>query len=202
MPPARSSAEWRTPRSSSSSVAWSSTSTLSPGETREQFEARADAAAQTGADAETAKIRDRLEAKRDRLERALEAARQKVEEAGTAQSSRRSTELLSGLGSVVGVLLGGKANSRTIARAGRALGGAASRRGMTTRAAERKRTAEEQAESKEQDLETLEQELLDEVAEIDERWKAKADEIETIAIGLEATDVRVVDTALVWVPTA
>ena len=88
---------------------------------------------EAAADAETAKIRDRLETKRDRLERALETARRKVEEASTEQSSRRSTELLSGLGSVVGVLLGGKADTRTIARAGRALGGAASRRGMTTR---------------------------------------------------------------------
>ena len=70
-----------------------------PGETREQFEARADEAAQAAADAETAKIRDRLETKRDRLDRALETARRKVEEAGTEQSSRRSTELLSGVGS-------------------------------------------------------------------------------------------------------
>ncbi|NUT55157.1 MAG: hypothetical protein HOQ03_04145, partial [Thermoleophilia bacterium] len=173
-----------------------------PGETREQFAARAEAAAKEAADAETAKIRDRLESKRDRLERALETARRRVEEASTEQSSRRSTELLSGLGSVVGVLLGGKADTRTIARAGRALGGAASRRGMTTRAAERKRSAEEKVELAETDLEELEQEILDEVAEIDERWAAKADAIESVPIRLEAADVRVVGTALVWVPTA
>ena len=173
-----------------------------PGETREQFEARADEAAQAGADAETAKIRDRLEAKRDRLERALETARRRAEEAESEQSSRRSSELLSGVGSVIGVLLGGKANSRTIARAGRELGSAASRRGMTTRAGERQRTAEERVESAEEDLEALEQELLDEIAEIDDKWKAKADAIETVAIRLEATDVRVVETTLVWVPTA
>ena len=117
-----------------------------PGETEEQFAARADEAAKAAADAETAKIRDRLESKRDRLERALETARQRVEQASVEQSSRRNTELLSGLGSVVGVLLGGKADTRTIARAGRALGGAANRRGMTTRAAERKEHAEEKAE--------------------------------------------------------
>jgi DNA helicase HerA-like ATPase len=173
-----------------------------PGETEEQFSARADEAAKTAADAETAKIRDRLEAKRDRLERALETARRKVEEASTEQSSRRSTELLSGLGSVVGVLLGGKADTRTLARAGRALGGAASRRGMTTRAAERKQGAEEKVELAEADLEELEQEILDEVAEIDEKWAAKADAIEKVAIRLEASDVRVVETTLVWVPTA
>ena len=173
-----------------------------PGETKEQFEGRADEAAKTAADAETAKIRDRLEAKRDRLERAIETARRKVEEASAEQSTRRSTELLSGLGSVVGVLLGGKADTRTIARAGRALGGAANRRGMTTRAAERKQPAEEKVELAEADLEELEQEILDEVAEIDEKWAAKAEAIETVPIRLEAGDVRVVETALVWVPTA
>ena len=173
-----------------------------PGETPEQFAARADEAAKSAADAETARIRDRLEAKRDRLERALETARQRVELASVEQTSRRSTELLSGLGSVVGVLLGGKADTRTIARAGRALGGAASRRGMSTRAAERRESAEEKAELAEADLAELEEEILDEVAEIDERWAAKAGAIEPVPIRLEAGDVRVVETTLVWVPTA
>jgi hypothetical protein len=172
-----------------------------PGETQEAFAGRAEAAAKAAADAETAKIRDRLEARRDRLERALETARRRVEEAGAEQSTRRSTELLSGLGSVVGVLLGGKADTRTIARAGRALGGAAGRRGMTTRAGERKRTAEEKVELAETDLEELEAEILEEIEEIDERWAAKAQALEPVPIRLEAGDVRVVETALVWVPT-
>jgi hypothetical protein len=171
-----------------------------PGETREAFEARADEAAKAEADAETAKIRDRLESKRDRLERALETARRRAEEAGAEQSSRRSTELLSGLGSVVGVLLGGKADTRTIARAGRALGGAASRRGMTTRAGERKRTAEEKVERTEADLEELEAEILEEIERIDEKWARAAEAIEPVPVRLEANDVRVVETALVWVP--
>jgi hypothetical protein len=172
-----------------------------PGETAEQFAARADEAAKSRADAETAKIRDRLETKRDRLERALDTARQRVEQASVEQTSRRSTEILSGLGSVVGVLLGGKADTRTIARAGRALGGAASRRGMSTRAAERKESAEEKVELAEADLAELEQEILDEVAEIDEKWAEKAEAVETVPIRLEAADVRVVETTLVWVPT-
>jgi hypothetical protein len=172
-----------------------------PGETQEAFTARAEEAARAAADRETAKIRDRLEAKQDRLERALETSRRRVEEAGAEQSSRRSTELLSGLGSVVGVLLGGKADARTIARAGRALGGAASRRGMTTRAGERKRTAEEKVELAEADLEELEAEILEEVEEIDDRWARAAEAVESVPIRLEAGDVRVVETALVWVPT-
>ena len=67
---------------------------------------------------------------------------------------------------------------------------------------ERKRTAEERVESAEEDLEALEQDLLDEIAEIDEKWQAKVDAIETVAIRLESADVRVVETTLVWVPTA
>jgi hypothetical protein len=173
-----------------------------PGESREEFAARTDDAAKASADAETAKIRDRLEGKRDRLERALETARRKVEEASADQSTRRSTELLSGLGSVVGVLLGGKADTRTIARAGRALGSAASRRGMTSRAAQRRESAEEKVELAEADLAELEQELLDEIAEIDEKWAEKAGAVETVLVRLEKTDVHVVETTLVWVPTS
>ncbi|HEY8103242.1 MAG TPA: DUF87 domain-containing protein [Gaiellaceae bacterium] len=173
-----------------------------PEETREQFELRADEAAKARADEATAKIRDRLELKRDRLDRTLETARRRVEESDVEQRSRKSTELLSGLGSVVGVLLGGKADTRTIARAGRALGGAATRRGMTTRAGERKHSAEERVEHAEVELEELEQELLDEVAQIDEDWAAKADQIEVVPIRLEANDVRVLETTLLWVPTA
>jgi DNA helicase HerA-like ATPase len=172
-----------------------------PGETKEAFTARAEEAANAAADRETAKIRDRLEAKRDRLERSLETARRKVEEASAEQSTRRSSELLSGVGSVVGVLLGGKADTRTIARAGRALGGAANRRGMTTRAGERKRTAEERVDRAETDLEELEAEILEEIEEIDERWTEMAAALETFPVRLEAGDVRVVETALVWVPT-
>ena len=82
-----------------------------------------------------------------------------------------------------------------------ALGGAASRRGMSTRASERKATAEEKAQHAETDLAELEQEILDEVAQIDEKWAAKADAVETVPIRLEAGDVRVVQTTLVWVPT-
>ena len=40
------------------------------------------------------------------------------------------------------------------------------------------------------------------MAEIDEKWAAKADAVETVPIRLEPGDVRVVETTLVWVPTA
>ena len=169
-----------------------------PGETAEEFAARCDAAAQERADAETAKIRDRLEAKRDRLEKALAQAERRIDELETDTRTRTATELAAGAGAVLGALFGGRRSTRSMASA---IGGAASRRGVTARTAERKRSAEEKADTTRDDLAELEQEILDEVAEIDEKWRATADEIDTLAIRLEATDVRVLETRIVWAPS-
>jgi hypothetical protein len=169
-----------------------------PGETPEDFAKRCDAAAQERADAETAKIRDRLEAKRDRLDRALAQAQRRVEELQTDTRSRQATELLAGAGAVLGAFLGGKRSTRSMAGA---LSSAASRRGVSVRSAERRETAKAKADATKDDLAELEQELADEISAIDERWKTVADEVDTLSIRLEATDVRVVETRLVWVPT-
>jgi hypothetical protein len=169
-----------------------------PGESPEEFAARCDAAAQERADAESAKIRDRLEAKRDRLESALAQAERRVEELEADTRSRTATELVAGAGAVLGALFGGRRSTRSMASA---VGSAASRRGVTSRSQERKKTAEGKADRTKDDLAELEQEILDEVAEIDERWRAAADEVDTLSIRLEATDVRVLETRVVWVPS-
>ena len=44
------------------------------------------------------------------------------------------------------------------------------------------------------------QEIVDEVTEIDDKWRAAAEAVEAVSIRLEATDVRVTETRLVWVP--
>jgi hypothetical protein len=168
-----------------------------PGESADDFAARCDAAAQDRADAETAKIRDRLEAKRDRLDTALAQAERRVEELESDTRSRTTTELVAGAGAVLGALLGGRRSTRSMASA---IGGAASRRGVTSRTQERKKTAEEKVARTRDDLADLEREILDEVARIDEKWRATAEEVDTLSIRLEATDVRVLETRVVWVP--
>jgi Helicase HerA, central domain len=170
-----------------------------PGETPEEFARRCDDAAQAEADRETARIRDRLEQRRDRLTAALEEARRRVEELESSERSHQTTELLAGAGAVLGALLGGRRSTRSMASS---IGTAASRRGVSARAAERRRTAEERAIQKADELADLEQELLDEVAEIDARWRERAADIETITVRAEAADVRVVQLTLLWVPTA
>ena len=168
-----------------------------PGETPEQFAQRCDEAAQTEADREAAKIRDRLEAREQRLRSAHELAQRRVEELDATARSYQTTELVAGAGAVLDALLRGRRSVRSMA--GR-IGSAASRRGTTTRAAERRRTAEERVQQKEDELAELEQELLDEVAEINAKWEDKAVDVDTVSIRAEAADVRVAELTVVWVP--
>ena len=115
-----------------------------PGESPDDFAQRCDAAAQERADAEAAKIRDRLEAKRDRLDKALAQAQRRVEELDTDTRTRQANELIAGAGAVLGALFGGRRSTRSMASA---IGGAASRRGMTARTSERRETAEEKVDA-------------------------------------------------------
>ena len=170
-----------------------------PGETPGQFAQRCDEHAQAEADREAAKIRDRLEARAERLRAAHELAQRRVEELDAAEKSHQATEIAAGAGAVLDALLRGRRSARSIANK---LGSAASRRGVTTRAAERRRTAEERVQQRADDLAELEQELLDEVAEINAKWEDKAADIATVSIRPEATDVRVAELAVVWVPAA
>jgi Helicase HerA, central domain len=170
-----------------------------PGETGEAFAARCDAAAQAAADAEAAKIKEKLEAQQEKLQRALELAQRRVEEVTTDQRSRQAHELLAGAGAVLGAFLGGRRSARSLAGA---IGSAASRRGMSARTAERKETAQAKVTRAQDDLEEIEQRILDEIQAIDAKWKEVAAAVETIAIRPEATDVRVERLALVWVPSA
>ena len=173
--------------------------TSRPGETAEQFAARCDESAQAEADREAVKVKDRLEAKQERLQSALELAQRRAEELAAGERSYQTNELVAGAGAVLGALLGGRRSARSMAGA---LGSLSSRRGTSARARERTETARHRAEEAADDLEALEQEILDEIARIDEEWRAKAVEVETVSIRLEATDVQVLETRLVWVPTA
>jgi hypothetical protein len=171
--------------------------TSRPGETQEVFLGRCDEAGQVKADAEAAKIKARLEAKKDRLENALELAQRRVQELDTQTKSRQANELISGAGAVLGALLGGRRSARSIASS---VGTVASKHGQAASSAERRGTAEAKVQQTQDDLTQLEQEILDDVTAIDDRWKAVAEAVETVAIRLEATDVRVTDVRLVWVP--
>lgn len=172
-----------------------------PGESADDFEARCLKFADEKADAEIAKLRDKYESKAKRLRDQVEGLEDKIELLEEQSKSKRNSELLSTAGSVLGGLLGGRKSK------GGMLGGlfgkagtAARRRGTTNAAGERVDAAENKLERLIADIEDLEAELADDLVEIDERWMETAKEITQLSVGLEASDVKVAQISLTWLP--
>lgn len=176
-----------------------------PAESAEGFAVRCDAAAEKAAekaaDEDAAKLRKSYDKKMDRVRAAFERAEDRVEELKQDTKSRRSHEFVAAASDLLGSFFGGRKSTRSIATgAGRVLKGASSRRSVSSRASQRLRTAENRLEDQGERLEDLEQEPLDEVLEIDERWQRAAAEVEPFPVSLEANDISVDDLVLVWLP--
>ena len=170
-----------------------------PGESAEAFEIRCHQVADDLADAETAKLRDKYEAKSTRLRDQIAAAQDRADVLDEQASSRRNSELLSTAGSILGGLLGG---SRSRGGLLGKLGTAAGRRGTTKASEERLDAADNKVERLEESLEDLEHELAQDIIEIDARWMARANNIQTMQIPLEKTDIKVTQLVLAWLPVA
>jgi hypothetical protein len=168
-----------------------------PGESEAAFARRCDDAAQDRADAEAAKLRSTYEPRIKRARDAVDAAQDKVDELQTAQKSRRTEELVSGVGSILGGFLGGRRSTRSIATA---IGGVTRNRGRSAQASQRLSTASNRVEDRVEALEDLEAELLEKLTDIDARWRTAGDAVEPMEVPLEKTDVRVEQLVLAWLP--
>lgn len=169
------------------------------GESEEEFARRADEAAQQRADEEADVIRAKLASKIDRLRRAVDDAEQRADSAAAAVQDARSTELTGTIGSVLGGLLGGRHRTRGLASGARRV---MSGRERVNRLERRHADAADAVAAKVDDLTELEAELAEQLVEIDDRWRTVADEVETVAIPLERSDVSVDELLLVWIPTS
>lgn len=174
-----------------------------PGEETDEFEKRCLKIADDRADEEIAKLRDKYETKAKRLRDQIEGLEDKIDLLEEQSKSKRNSELLSTAGGLLGGLLGGRKSK------GGMLGGllgkagtAARRRGTTKAAGERVDAAENKLERLSADLEDLEAELTDEVMDIDAKWMDTAKSIDQMSVGLEATDVKVAQIALTWLPVS
>ena len=172
-----------------------------PGETADEFIARCLAAANDSADKETASLRDKYADKVSRLQTQIQAAEDRAQVLDTQRKGRRSEEILSTAGSILGGLLGGRRSRGGMLGSvlGKA-GSAAGRRTRTAAAGDRLDAAENKLEGLHRQLEELETELTQEVTDIDAEWMATAKNITTLQVGLERTDVNVTQIALVWIP--
>lgn len=168
-----------------------------PGEDAAAFEARCREAADAEADAAADKLRARLEPRIARARDAIADAQLKAQHLQEQATTSRNTEMLSGAGSLLGALFGGRNTVRSISGA---INRAATGRARTERTRDRMEQALARVEAKEGDLSDLEAELADEIAEIADRADEVAAAIETLSVALEKSDVTVESLALLWLP--
>jgi hypothetical protein len=168
-----------------------------PGETADAFFQRCYTAADTKGDEEVAKLRDKYEAKVDRLRTQIASAEDRADVLESEKKGRRNEELLSTAGSILGGLLGGRRSRGGLLGK---LGSAAGRRSRSESAGKRLDAAENKIEMLQQQLADLEGELEADVAEIDAKWMAIAKDVTSTKVALERTDVKVTQLALVWIP--
>jgi phage host-nuclease inhibitor protein Gam len=162
------------------------------GESEDDFIKRCHEAAESAADDAAAALKDKYEVRLERVKDQLKAAERRVSELSIDVSSRKQQEMVGGVGDLLGSFFGGK-------RATTALKGAASRRSQVRRTQERLETASGRVDDKTADIEDLEADLADDIIEITDEWESKAENVETIEIGLEKTDISVRELRLAWV---
>jgi len=163
------------------------------GESRDAFVARCLEVAEDHADEAASRLRVRYEKRLDSARDRAAQAERRVRELEVDVGQRRQQEVIAGAGEILGMFLGGR-------RRVRSLSGAASRRSQTVRTQERLRSAEQRLDEYENAVGDLEDELAQELRQIWEEWQSAAEEVETLEVGLEKTDVRVEEIRLFWAP--
>lgn len=170
-----------------------------PDESPEAFRLRCVAAADDRADQDADELRRRLASRMESVRRTLRRYEDRAADLDAAADERRRDELVSGAGSLLDALFGGRRSTRSI--------GTALRRGSRSRAqaAKAERRADEAGDRVAEaaaDLADLEAELAEGLLEIDRRWANAAGDVEAHEVTLERNDIEVVDLGLLWVPVS
>lgn len=164
------------------------------GETEMEFRARCASAQEDAADAELAKLRDKYQARIDRLREQIATAQARFAEADAVASAKSQETVLGTAGDLLGAFLGGRSGST-------ALSNAARRRTASAKATAKAESEQAKYEAKVAELEELEDELAAAIEETTAKFAGLVGQIETVDIPLEKSDVRVAQLKLVWVPT-
>lgn len=156
------------------------------GESPEQFAARCQEVAMAEADKKAVPIAKRHETKLRALQTKLATASAQAQQAQAAKSSG----MMESAASVLGGILGGRKSVSSISTAARR------HQAATTRA----RSAQNKVDELNLQIQDLDTELTNELADLKAEWELKAATIETVAVELKRTQVRITDLRLVWVP--
>ncbi|MCA9595846.1 MAG: DUF87 domain-containing protein [Myxococcales bacterium] len=164
-----------------------------PGEDLGAFQARAQQAADERANQDAAKLRDKYASRIDKLRDQIQTAQQKAADARFAASQRSRQATASGVGELVGLLVGGRSSAKNLARM-------AVRGSGSSKDQRRAEVADQRANDKLTELAALEAELRTELEQIGEAARRRAQAIETLDVKLERDDIQLRASRLAWLP--
>jgi len=161
-------------------------------ESEEDFRARCVEAVEERIDAAGAKLRDRYEAKVNRLQTRMSSKEAKLVDQKGVLQSRRVAEAVN-VGETLLSFFGGRRRS---------LGSAVTKRRQASTSANRVATLEQELEDLALQVQDLELELREKLEDQRADEEDKLDAIEQREVRLEKTDIRLVELSLVWVPVS
>jgi len=173
------------------------------GESAEDFQDRCEDAADDAYDAEEEKLKEKYDAKIEKIEDKLKREERELAEDQAELASRKQDELLSGIDTGIGTILGlfgGGRVSTQVSRASSKLSKASTKRRMSSKAQSEVKESIEAIAQFEEDMQELQEELEEELAELNEKWDATVSENETVEIKPRRTDVVIEVFGIGWRP--
>ena len=126
----------------------------------------------------------------NRIQDKIDRERLKIERLEREHKSKRTEEFISAGETVLGFLLGSKSR--------RGFSAAARRRRVTSSASDRVKLEKTKLSQLEEEIVTLQEELEDKVADIEDLFYEKADNIEPLEVKLEKNDIIISHQAILW----
>ena len=159
-------------------------------ESREAFLQRCRDVVEKMIDKEVDKIGDTYERRIDRIEDRIEREKLNIAKLEQEHKAKRTEELVSAGETILGFLLGGRSR--------RGFSAAARRRRSTSSASARVKLKKERLSQLDEDLVELQEELEDKIADIEDAFYEKADNIDTFEVRLEKNDIIISRQAILW----
>jgi hypothetical protein len=163
-----------------------------PGMTEARFRELLSEAARKARDEEVEGLKDKYEAKIERVRDRLQKEERELSEGQSMLSSRKMEELATHAENILG-LFGGSRSSRRVSSS-------LTKRRMTTKAKADVEESIEVIEDLKVELGEMQAELTAEIDEIQERWEAVASEVEETVITPYKKDIRIELFGIAWVP--
>lgn len=163
-----------------------------PGESERDFKARCQEAARKARDVEADKVKAKYESRLRALEERIRREERELEEDRAEYEGRKREELLSAGESVFGFLTG-RRSSRAISTASR-------KRRLTQQAKADVEESLATLETLKKELDELNKELEQALAEVNNQWAEKLDDIREVQVTPKRTDVAIEVFGLAWVP--